>query len=62
MTSEPFRPCWANRPAAFRILFCSITLWEVFRYFDYDWIERYWVIPAINFTDEGFFMVESDIC
>lgn len=29
-------------------------LWEVYRYFNYGWIDRYWVRPAINFTYEGF--------
>lgn len=33
-------------------------LWEVYRYFDYNWIYRYWVEPIFNFKYGGFFWVE----
>jgi len=29
-------------------------LWEVWRYFDREWIERYWIDPILNFTYYGF--------
>src|SRR5688572_10951465 len=34
----------------FRILFGGIMLWEVYRYFTYGWIGRYFIEPAVNFT------------
>ncbi|MEN3325544.1 MAG: hypothetical protein V7638_351 [Acidobacteriota bacterium] len=33
-------------------------LWEVYRYFTYDWITRYYVEPAVNFTYYGFSWVK----
>ncbi len=38
----------------FRIAFGLILLWEVFRYFDNNWIKRYWIDPVFYFTYEGF--------
>jgi hypothetical protein len=38
----------------FRIVFGAIMLWEVWRYFEYGWIERYWVDPKFHFTYYGF--------
>ncbi|MGW8122300.1 HTTM domain-containing protein [Roseivirga echinicomitans] len=34
----------------FRIMFGLIMLWEVTRYFKFNWIERYWVTPDYNFA------------
>ena len=34
----------------FRIVFGGIMFWEVTRYFRYDWIHRYWVVPRFNFS------------
>ncbi len=34
----------------FRIIFGGIMLWEMFRYFDHGWIERYWIEPENHFT------------
>ena len=42
----------------FRILFGGILLWEVYRYFTYGWIGRYFVEPAVNFTYYGFSWVK----
>ena len=42
----------------FRILFGGIMLWEVYRYFSYDWITRYFVEPAVTFTYYGFSWVK----
>jgi hypothetical protein len=33
-----------------RILYGAILLWEVSRYFKYDWIARYWIEPTNHFT------------
>ncbi|MEM1269956.1 MAG: HTTM domain-containing protein [Bacteroidota bacterium] len=38
----------------FRIVFGAVMLWEVTRYFQHDWIRRYWIEPAFNFTYYGF--------
>ena len=38
----------------FRIAFGLILLWEVTRYFDHNWIKRYWIDPHFYFTYEGF--------
>jgi hypothetical protein len=39
---------------AFRIMFGAIMVWEVFRYFDHDWIYRYYIDPDFHFTYFGF--------
>lgn len=38
----------------FRIAFGAIMLWEVWRYFSYGWIGRYYVEPTFHFTYFGF--------
>ena len=38
----------------FRIMFGGIMLWEVTRYFRYDWISRYWIEPYFNFAYSPF--------
>ena len=38
----------------FRIVFGAIMLWEVLRYFEYDWISLYWVDTKFNFSYYGF--------
>jgi vitamin K-dependent gamma-carboxylase len=38
----------------FRIAFGAIMLWEVWRYFEYGWIDQYWVLPKVHFTYYGF--------
>ena len=42
----------------FRVLFGGIMLWEVYRYFSYDWIRRYFMEPAVTFTYYGFSWVK----
>lgn len=42
----------------FRVAFGLIMLWEVYRYFDHDWIRRYWMEPAFHFTYYGFDWVQ----
>jgi vitamin K-dependent gamma-carboxylase len=38
----------------FRIIFGTIMLWEVLRYFEHDWISSYWIKPTFFFTYYGF--------
>jgi vitamin K-dependent gamma-carboxylase len=38
----------------FRLVFGAIMLWEVYRYFDRGWIERYFIDPTFFFTYLGF--------
>src|SRR5688500_13432331 len=49
-----FKPVDISFLVFFRILFGGIMLWEVYRYFTYNWITRYYVEPAITFTYYGF--------
>ena len=42
----------------FRIIFGSIMLWEVLKYFEKGWIGKYWVDPTFNFTYYGFAWVK----
>jgi len=49
-----FAPVDAASLAYFRALFGGIMLWEVWRYFDHDWIRRYWITPTFHFTYYGF--------
>jgi len=49
-----FRPVDIASLVCFRIAFGAIMVWEVYRYFDYGWIERYFVEPRLFFTYAGF--------
>jgi vitamin K-dependent gamma-carboxylase len=49
-----FKPVDISFLVFFRILFGGIMLWEVYRYFTYNWIRRYYVEPAVTFTYYGF--------
>jgi len=53
-----FQNCFGSIDVAilvyFRIVFGAIMLWEVFRYFENDWIDKYWITPTVNFTYYGF--------
>jgi vitamin K-dependent gamma-carboxylase-like protein len=42
----------------FRIVFGAIMLWEVYRYFTYNWISRYYIVPTVYFTYYGFSWVK----
>ena len=53
-----FNPVDISFLVFFRILFGGIMLWEVYRYFTYGWITRYFIEPAINFTYYGFSWVK----
>ena len=53
-----FEPVDISFLAFFRVLFGGIMLWEVYRYFSYGWIGRYYVEPALTFTYYGFSWVK----
>jgi len=53
-----FNPVDISFLVFFRILFGGVMLWEVYRYFTYDWITRYYVDPAVTFTYYGFSWVK----
>jgi vitamin K-dependent gamma-carboxylase len=53
-----FNPVHPGSLAVFRISFGLVMLWEVYRYFDRGWIERYWINPVFNFKYEWFEWVE----
>ena len=53
-----FNPVDISFLVFFRILFGGIMLWEVYRYFTYGWIARYYVEPVINFAYYGFSWVK----
>ena len=38
----------------FRVLFGAIMLWEVYRFYTYGWISRYYIEPVLTFTYYGF--------
>lgn len=53
-----FKPVDISFLVFFRILFGAIMLWEVYRYFTYGWISRYFIEPALTFTYYGFSWVK----
>lgn len=53
-----FNPVDISFLVFFRVLFGGIMLWEVYRYFTYGWIARYFIEPAVNFTYYGFSWVK----
>ena len=58
LSAALFKPVDISCLVFFRILFGGITLWEVYRYFTYGWIGRYYIEPAVNFTYYGFSWVK----
>ncbi len=54
-----FEPVDASSMVFFRIYFACIAIWEVYRYFDHNWISRYWVDPPLNFKYYGFSWVKA---
>jgi vitamin K-dependent gamma-carboxylase len=42
----------------FRIAFGVLALWEVWRYANYGWIDRYYIAPSFHFTFYGFHWVQ----
>ncbi len=49
-----YRPIDGSSVAAFRAGFGAIMMWEVWRYFDHNWIERYYTGKIFYFTYPGF--------
>jgi vitamin K-dependent gamma-carboxylase len=49
-----FEPVDVASLVAFRVMFGAVAVWEVYRYFDYGWIEAYFVEPVFHFTYFGF--------
>jgi vitamin K-dependent gamma-carboxylase len=49
-----FKPVDISFLVFFRIVFGAIMLWEVYRYFSFGWIRRYYIEPAVYFTYYGF--------
>ena len=58
LCSSLFKPVDISFLVFFRVLFGAIMLWEVYRYFTYDWIRRYYIAPALTFTYYGFSWVK----
>ena len=58
MCAALFQPVDISFLVFFRIVFGGILVWEVYRYFTYGWIGRYFVNPAVNFTYYGFSWVK----
>jgi hypothetical protein len=54
-----FSPVDASSLVVFRICFGLIMLWEVWRYWSYDWISRYYIEPEFNFKYFGFEWVQA---
>src|SRR5205814_3608804 len=49
-----FAPVDIASLAFFRAAFGAVMLWEVWRYFNYGWISRYYIEPGFHFTYFGF--------
>ncbi|HKY43073.1 MAG TPA: HTTM domain-containing protein [Pyrinomonadaceae bacterium] len=58
MCAALFEPVDISFLVFFRIVFGGIMLWEVYRYFTYGWITRYFVEPVVTFTYYGFSWVK----
>lgn len=54
-----FQPVPIAQLVIFRISFGLLMLWEVWRYFHYDWIRRYYIEPAFHFKYWGFEWVQA---
>lgn len=53
-----FSPVDIASVVVFRVAFGAIMLWEVTRYFDHGWIDRYFIAPTFHFTYFGFGWVQ----
>lgn len=49
-----FSPISGASLVFFRIVFGLVLFWEVTRYFNHNWIHRYWIEPRFLFFYEGF--------
>ncbi|MFC1774161.1 HTTM domain-containing protein [Pseudomonadota bacterium] len=53
-----FKAVDASSLVVFRIGFGLIMLWEVWRYWSYDWITKYYIEPDFHFKYFGFEWIE----
>jgi len=53
-----FKPVDASSLLVFRIGFGLIMLWEVWRYWNYGWITKYYIEPDFHFKYFGFEWIE----
>jgi len=58
-TSRLFAPVDIASLVVFRILLGAILFWEVWRYFDNDWIRLYYVVRQVHFKYYGFEWVQA---
>ncbi len=58
LRSRLFAPVDIAFLVLFRIAFGGIMLWQVWRYFDYGWIQRYYIDPLFHFSYFGFGWVQ----
>jgi hypothetical protein len=54
LLSELFKPVPIASLVFLRVAFGAVMLWEVWRYFDNDWIRRFYIEPKLFFTYYGF--------
>jgi hypothetical protein len=54
LTARLYTPADIASRVALRVMFGAIMLWEVYRYFDHDWIRRYYIEPDFFFKYYGF--------
>ena len=54
LNDKLFEPRDISSLAFFRVAFGTVMLWEVYRYFRNDWVEKYFLAPGFNFTYEFF--------
>ena len=54
LTDKLFEPVDIASLAFFRVAFGIVMLWGVYRYFDYRWIEQYFIPTKFSFTYEFF--------
>ena len=48
------QPVDASSMIVFRLFFSGIMIWEVIRYFQYGWVNRYFIKPNFFFPYAGF--------
>ncbi len=54
-----FEPVDIASIAIFRIMFGAVLLWEVYRFFAYNWIDYYYIAPQFHFKYYGFEWVQA---
>ena len=58
LATRLFQPVDVASLAVFRMMFGAILFWEVWRYFDNDWIRRYYIDTEFFFKYFGFSWVQ----